>query len=108
METHKCNKEGKIDSMDRKLNELGKVVHKSTNGDSLLAIGRNTSKAVQDMGVDIRTLLTFQTVTETRREIEDESRDKKIKKQQVLIAAIGLALGSGLTILGMILAMSVQ
>ena len=104
----RCSKEEKIDDMESKLDELNKVVHKSTNGDSLLGMARNTNKAVKSMSSDVRALLTFQTVVETQREMNDEAQEKKTKRQMIQIGVISLAVGSVLTIIGMILAMAIK
>lgn len=103
-----CTKASKIDSIERKLNELSGVIHKSTNGTSLLGMAKNTNKEVKSMSSDVRALLTFQTVVETRREVNDEVKEKKIKKQLVQIALIGLVVGSVLTLLGMVIAMVIK
>ena len=97
---HKCNKEKKIDAMDRTLNELSDVVHKTTNGDSLLRMATHTNKAVNDMGIDVRALLTFQTVTETRREISDKIRVRKERKKQWVI---GLLVGTVIALVGILI-----
>ena len=102
---HKCNKEKKIDAIESTLSALSNVVHKSANGDSLLAMAVNTNKTVKSMNSDVRALLTFQTVVETRREMNTEVQEKKLKKQRIRITIISLAVGSGLTILGMVIAM---
>lgn len=104
-EPYKCIKADKIDSMERQLKEINTVIHKNSNGDSLLAMSRNTNKAVKDMSSDVRALLTFQTVVETQREMNDERHEKKVRKRQIQIALASLAVGSILTILGMILSM---
>jgi len=108
MEEYKCNKEAKIDAMDRKLNRLNTVVMENANGDSLLGMAKATNQVVKDMSSDVRALLTFQTVVETQREMQDELQEKKVRKQQIRIAAIGLAVGSVLTLLGMIIAMVIK
>ena len=110
--TDPCTKASKIDSMDKKLNsmderldEINTVIHKTANGDSLLAMAVNTNKTVKSMNSDVRALLTFQTVVETRREMNEEVQEKKLKKQRIRITIISLVVGSGLTILGMVIAM---
>ncbi len=106
--TTPCTKTGKIDSMEKKLNDLSDIVHVKANGDSLLSMARNTNKAVKSMSSDVRALLTFQTVVETQREMKDEIQEKKVKKQLIKIAMVSLAVGSVLTLLGMIIAMTVK
>lgn len=113
--TDPCTKANKIDSIEKKVIAMSKkfdalddVVHKTTNGASLLGMAKNTNKEVKSMSSDVRALLTFQTVTETRREMNDEAQEKKVKKQLVRIAIISLAVGSGLTLLGMVIAMVVK
>jgi len=108
MEEYKCNKEAKIDAMDRKLNRLNTVVMENANGDSLLGMAKATNQVVKDMSSDIRALLTFQTVVETQREMQDELQEKKIRKRQIHVAIIALAVGAGLTLLGMIMTMVIQ
>jgi len=95
--------EGKLEDMEKGFQELNKVVHKSTNGDSLLGMARNTNKTVKEMGADVRALLTFQTVVETQREMNDMRQEKKTKRQMVQIALVGLISGAVLTFLSMIL-----
>ena len=98
-----CDKADKIDRLAEGFEELNTVVHKSTNGDSLLGMAKSTNDTVNEMKADVRSLLTFQTVVETQREMKDELEEKKRKKIQVQIALISLAAGSVLTLLGMIL-----
>jgi hypothetical protein len=104
----RCSKESIIDSLDKKVDELNTVVHKSTNGDSLMGMAKSTNDTVNEMKADVRSLLTFQTVVETQREMKDELEEKKRKKMQVRIALISLAAGSVLTLLGMILSALVK
>jgi hypothetical protein len=101
METHRCNKESKIDAMDKKLTKLDKVVMETTNGSSLLSMAKHTKSSTEAIKKDVRALLTFQTVVETEREIKREFREKKARRQQWLI---GLLIGTALTLLGMLIA----
>jgi hypothetical protein len=98
---HKCDKEDKIDAMDKKLTKLDKVVMETANGDSLLSMAKHTRLSTEAIQSDVKALLTFQTVVETEREIKREFREKKARRQQWLI---GLLVGTALTLLGMLIA----
>lgn len=99
-ETHKCNKEGQIDSMDTKLTQLSNVVHKSANGYSLLALTKNLAKRTTEMQKDLRQVLTFQTVVETQREMKTELRERHSRRQQWLI---GLLVGTAIALIGILI-----
>jgi len=100
---HKCSKEKKIDSMDRKLNKLNTVVMETTNGDSLLSLAKHTAEKTDDMHDDLKQVLTFQTVVETQREMKREIRERQARRQQWLI---GLLVGTGMALLAIVIALA--
>jgi len=91
VQVHRCSKEDKIDAMDKSIKHLELEIFEGTNGDSLKSVVKQTKKAAEDIGSDVRQLLIFQTVVETEREIKQQILDKKTKRQQWLI---GLLIGS--------------
>ena len=105
MTVHGYYKEDKLDAMEKKLNNLDKIVLRGTNGDSLVSMAKHTSLVTTAIKKDVKALLTFQTVVETEREIKQEIREKQARKQQWLI---GLLIGSALTLLGMLIAVVIK
>ena len=95
----KCNKEGKIDSMDKTLRKIHGVVFERTNGDSLVSMAQHTKEAIEDIGSDVRQLLIFRTVLETEREMKQEAQEKKAQRLQWVL---GLLIGTALSLLAII------
>ena len=102
---HRCNKEDKIDAMEKSITNLNRVVLEGTNGDSLVSMTRHTKTATESIKKDVKALLTFQTVMETERETKREIREKHARKQQWLI---GLLVGTALTLLGMLIVIAMR
>lgn len=112
VQTHRCTKVSKINAMEKSLTKLNSVVFERTNGDSLVSMAKHTIEDNTEIKADVRALLTFQTVVETEREIKQELREKeqvikekKARRQQWLI---GLLIGTGLTLLGMVIALATK
>ena len=101
--TTPCTKASKIDAMDKKLNKLNTVVMETTNGDSLLSLAKHTATKAEDMHVDLKKVITFQTVVETQREMKREIRERQARRQQWLI---GLLVGTGMALLAIVIALA--
>ena len=99
MTTHGCIKADKIDKMEKSIKHLELEVLEGTNGDSLKSVVKQTKKATDDIGSDVRQLLIFQTVVETEREMKEEIREKKTKRMQWIIVLLASSVFSLITII---------
>ena len=109
MTVHECNKEDKIDTMEKKLDNLDKVVLQGTNGDSLVSMARQTRDRAAVTHKDVKTLLKFQTEIETEQRIKERLHEKnrireakRAKRQQWFI---GLLVGTVMSLITIIIAL---
>ncbi len=105
VQSHVCTKTAKIDAMEKSLAELNNVIYKDANGDSLVSMTKDSHAAIKDMGHDIRALLTFQTIVETKQEVKNQLIEKKTKRQQWFI---GLLVGTIFSLITIIIALATK
>ena len=107
-QVHKCNKEDKIDEMEKKITLLDRVVIQGTNGDSLITMAKKSIDNQKEMDdklwiVDSNVigLMKFQVKMETERDMKQAIRDRKAKRQQWFIS---LLVGSVIALGGLLIA----
>ena len=108
MSEYKCTKEDKIDSMERDLMTLKRVVLEGNGSDSLVVMARETRDSQKQMSdnmwqlnSNVEGLMKFQTVVETSRLTKRDIMERSvIQKRWVITSLIALVLGLAGLIVG--------
>jgi hypothetical protein len=96
--SYQCSKEGKIDAMEKKLDDLDQVVLKGTNGDSLVVMAKQTMRDVKyvkdsmtGMKKSIVELKDFKTEIETKDDLKKEMRkNRQWSMGTVVVIVLGI------------------
>jgi len=110
MAEHTCNKEDKLDSMEKDIGSLKRVVLPSNGNKGLVGLHNETQQALKHLtgeveltSSNVSQLIKFQNQVETARSIKEDMRDRRrLRTRWVVGITITVLLGTG-SILAIIL-----